>query len=162
QRRIFAKHPRGGLEFLAEHPGQRAGIAVRRESGKFRQDHGDRSAGAGTAGEQVRQGAGAGARDSERGRVPDCRPGQRDAPHRSPQVRPVGRERAGSAERTRYRPVLMTILTAIFGLLPAALSTRIGAQTQRPLAIVVIGGMLTAVVLTRYITPVLYEVLRKR
>lgn len=62
--------------------------------------------------------------------------------------------------RTRYRPVLMTILTAIFGLLPAALSTRIGAQTQRPLAIVVIGGMLTAVVLTRYITPVLYYVFR--
>lgn len=63
--------------------------------------------------------------------------------------------------RNRYRPVLMTILTAIFGLLPAALSTRIGAQTQQPLAIVVIGGMLTAVLLTRYITPVLYCVFRK-
>jgi cobalt-zinc-cadmium resistance protein CzcA len=55
----------------------------------------------------------------------------------------------------------MTILTAIFGLLPAALSARIGAQTQRHLAIVVIGGMLTAVVLTRYVTPVLYQVSRK-
>ncbi len=62
----------------------------------------------------------------------------------------------------RLRPVLMTMLTAIFGLLPAALSTRIGAQTQRPLAIVVIGGMLMAVLLTRYLTPVLYVVFRKQ
>jgi cobalt-zinc-cadmium resistance protein CzcA len=61
----------------------------------------------------------------------------------------------------RLRPVLMTMLTAIFGLLPAALSTRIGAQTQRPLAIVVIGGMLMAILLTRYLTPVLYVVFRK-
>jgi cobalt-zinc-cadmium resistance protein CzcA len=62
----------------------------------------------------------------------------------------------------RLRPVLMTMLTAIFGLLPAALSTRIGAQTQRPLAIVVIGGMSMAVVLTRYLTPVLYVMFRKK
>jgi heavy metal efflux system protein len=62
----------------------------------------------------------------------------------------------------RLRPVLMTMLTAIFGLLPAAFSTRIGAQTQRPLAIVVIGGMLMAVILTRYLTPVLYVVFRKK
>ena len=44
----------------------------------------------------------------------------------------------------RLRPIMMTALTAIVGLLPAALSTRIGAQTQRPLAIVVIGGMIAA------------------
>src|SRR5205823_6758350 len=44
----------------------------------------------------------------------------------------------------RVRPMMMTALTAIFGLLPAALSTRIGAQTQRPLAIVVVGGMVAA------------------
>jgi heavy metal efflux system protein len=62
----------------------------------------------------------------------------------------------------RLRPVLMTMLTAIFGLLPAAISTRIGAQTQRPLAIVVIGGMLMAVLLTRYLTPVLYVVFRQK
>jgi cobalt-zinc-cadmium resistance protein CzcA len=57
----------------------------------------------------------------------------------------------------RVRPVTMTALTAIFGLLPAALSTRIGAQTQRPLAIVVVGGMLTTLFLTRYLMPVLYS-----
>src|SRR5208282_3923449 len=43
----------------------------------------------------------------------------------------------------RVRPVTMTCLTAILGLLPAAFSTAIGAQTQRPLAIVVVGGMLS-------------------
>jgi len=56
----------------------------------------------------------------------------------------------------RVRPVMMTALTAIFGLLPAALSTRIGSQTQRPLAIVVVGGMITTLFLTRYLMPVLY------
>jgi cobalt-zinc-cadmium resistance protein CzcA len=61
----------------------------------------------------------------------------------------------------RLRPMMMTTLTAIFGLLPAALSTRIGAQTQRPLAIVVIGGMIAALVLNRYLTPVLYSVFRR-
>jgi cobalt-zinc-cadmium resistance protein CzcA len=50
----------------------------------------------------------------------------------------------------------MTLLTAIFGLLPAALSTRIGAQTQRPLAIVVVGGMLATMLLTNLV-PVLYS-----
>jgi cobalt-zinc-cadmium resistance protein CzcA len=57
----------------------------------------------------------------------------------------------------RVRPVMMTALTAIFGLLPAALSTRIGSQTQRPLAIVVVGGMISTLFLTRYLMPVLYS-----
>jgi cobalt-zinc-cadmium resistance protein CzcA len=57
----------------------------------------------------------------------------------------------------RVRPVMMTALTAIFGLLPAALSTKIGAQTQRPLAIVVVSGMIATLFLTRYLMPVLYN-----
>jgi cobalt-zinc-cadmium resistance protein CzcA len=57
----------------------------------------------------------------------------------------------------RVRPVMMTALTALFGLLPAALSTQIGSQTQRPLAIVVVGGMTTTILLTRYLMPVLYS-----
>jgi cobalt-zinc-cadmium resistance protein CzcA len=57
----------------------------------------------------------------------------------------------------RVRPMMMTALTAIFGLLPAALSTRIGSQTQRPLAIVVVGGMLMTLLLNRYLMPVLYS-----
>jgi cobalt-zinc-cadmium resistance protein CzcA len=57
----------------------------------------------------------------------------------------------------RLRPVMMTALTAIFGLLPAALSTKIGAQNQKPLAIVVVGSMITTLFLTRYLMPVLYS-----
>jgi heavy metal efflux system protein len=57
----------------------------------------------------------------------------------------------------RLRPVMITAWTAILGLLPAAFSTEIGAQTQRPLAIVVVGGMLFTLFLTRYLMPVLYS-----
>jgi cobalt-zinc-cadmium resistance protein CzcA len=57
----------------------------------------------------------------------------------------------------RVRPMMMTALTAILGLLPAAVSTRIGSQTQRPLAIVVVGGMLMTLLLNRYLMPVLYS-----
>jgi cobalt-zinc-cadmium resistance protein CzcA len=62
----------------------------------------------------------------------------------------------------RFRPVMMTDMTAMLGLLPAALSTRIGAQTQRPLAIVVVGGMITTLFLTRYLMPVLYSFYGRR
>lgn len=66
------------------------------------------------------------------------------------------------AGERRIRPAMMTILTAIFGLLPAALSTRIGSQTQQPLAIVVIGGMVLSLLFSLQLTPVLYRVLRTR
>jgi cobalt-zinc-cadmium resistance protein CzcA len=57
----------------------------------------------------------------------------------------------------RVRPMTMTALTAILGLLPAALSTKIGAQTQQPLAIVVVDGTCMTLVLNRYLMPVLYS-----
>jgi cobalt-zinc-cadmium resistance protein CzcA len=57
----------------------------------------------------------------------------------------------------RVRPVTMTALTAILGLMPAAFSTAIGSQTQRPLALVVVGGMTATLFLTRYLMPVLYS-----
>ncbi|HWZ88214.1 MAG TPA: efflux RND transporter permease subunit, partial [Polyangiaceae bacterium] len=57
------------------------------------------------------------------------------------------------ASEKRFRPVLMTTLTAILGLLPAALSHGIGSETQRPLAIVVIGGALNLMILTRLVQP---------
>jgi cobalt-zinc-cadmium resistance protein CzcA len=66
------------------------------------------------------------------------------------------REAIMQGAEKRVRPIMMTCFTAIFGLLPAALSTEIGAQTQRPLAIVVVGGMLSTLFLTRYLMPVLY------
>ena len=57
------------------------------------------------------------------------------------------------ASQRRFRPVLMTTLTAIAGLLPAAISNGIGAQTQKPLAIVVIGGALNLAIVTRLLQP---------
>jgi cobalt-zinc-cadmium resistance protein CzcA len=62
-------------------------------------------------------------------------------------------EAAREASEKRFRPVLMTTLVATLGLLPAALSHGIGSQTQRPLAIVVIGGSLLLATLTRLLLP---------
>ncbi len=56
----------------------------------------------------------------------------------------------------RLRTVLMTALLAMLGLLPMALSHAIGAETQRPLAIVVIGGLISATLLTLFVLPTLY------
>jgi heavy metal efflux system protein len=57
----------------------------------------------------------------------------------------------------RVRPVMITAMMAILGLLPAALSTKIGGQTAQPLAIVVVGGMTVTLFLDRYLMPVLYS-----
>ena len=59
----------------------------------------------------------------------------------------------------RLRTVLMTALLASLGLLPMALSHGIGAETQRPLAVVVIGGLVSATLLVLYVLPVLYVML---
>jgi cobalt-zinc-cadmium resistance protein CzcA len=58
--------------------------------------------------------------------------------------------------RTRVRPVVMTALMAAIGLLPAALSKGIGSETSKPLAIVVIGGLITATVLTLLVFPLFF------
>ena len=63
---------------------------------------------------------------------------------------------------SRVRPVVMTALMALLGLLPAALSTGIGSETQKPLAVVVIGGLLTATVLTLLIFPLLFGLAYRR
>lgn len=62
----------------------------------------------------------------------------------------------------RLRTVLMTAMLASFGLLPMALSHGIGSETQRPLAIVVIGGLISATLLVLYVLPVLYNMLYKQ
>lgn len=59
---------------------------------------------------------------------------------------------------SRVRPVIMTALMAAIGLLPAAISTGIGSETQKPLAIVVIGGLITSTLLTLLILPVIYSI----
>jgi cobalt-zinc-cadmium resistance protein CzcA len=62
----------------------------------------------------------------------------------------------------RVRPVLMTAMLAGLGLLPAALSHSIGSEAQRPLALVIVGGMVTTTVLTLLVLPVIYAALRGR
>jgi len=62
----------------------------------------------------------------------------------------------------RLRTVLMTALLAILGLLPMALSHGIGSETQRPLAIVIIGGLVSATLLTLMLLPTLYLVMERR
>lgn len=63
---------------------------------------------------------------------------------------------------SRIRPVVMTALMAAIGLLPAAVSTGIGSETQKPLAIVVIGGLITATILTLLVFPILYRLFNRR
>jgi cobalt-zinc-cadmium resistance protein CzcA len=62
----------------------------------------------------------------------------------------------------RLRPVLMTASVAILGLVPMLLSSGVGAETQRPLATVVVGGLLSSTLLTLILLPVLYEWLETR
>ena len=64
--------------------------------------------------------------------------------------------------KVRTRPVVMTALMASIGLLPAALSTGIGSESQKPLAIVIIGGLITATVLTLLIFPIIFWIFNRR
>jgi HAE1 family hydrophobic/amphiphilic exporter-1 len=72
------------------------------------------------------------------------------------------REALLRAGRTRFRPILMTSLAAILGLFPLALGIGPGAQMQRPLAVMVIGGLTANMLFTRMIIPVGYLVLERR
>jgi cobalt-zinc-cadmium resistance protein CzcA len=63
---------------------------------------------------------------------------------------------------SRLRPVMMTALVAAIGFMPMALSSSIGSEVQRPLATVVIGGILTSTALTLFILPVLYSLFGQR
>ena len=67
-----------------------------------------------------------------------------------------------AAALDRLRPVLMTALVASFGFLPMALNTGFGAEVQRPLATVVVGGVLSSTLLTLIVLPVLYAVVGAR
>jgi cobalt-zinc-cadmium resistance protein CzcA len=66
------------------------------------------------------------------------------------------REAAHETALVRIRPVLMTALVASLGFLPMALSTTAGAEIQRPLASVVIGGLITSTLLTALVVPAIY------
>jgi len=56
----------------------------------------------------------------------------------------------------RLRPIMMTMLVATLGLLPAALSHAIGSDSQRPFAIVIVGGLISGLVMSVFLLPTLY------
>ncbi len=81
------------------------------------------------------------------------------------QLRDYGRplmEAVIEGANTRLRPVLMTASVGSIGFLPMALSTGTGAEVQRPLATVVIGGLITATLLTLFVLPTIYHWIEKR
>jgi len=66
------------------------------------------------------------------------------------------------AVKVRTRPVVMTALMASIGLMPAAISTGIGSESQKPLAIVIIGGLITATILTLLVFPIIFWVFNRQ
>lgn len=64
--------------------------------------------------------------------------------------------------RVRTRPVIMTALMAAIGLIPAAVSSGIGSESQKPLAVVIIGGLITATVFTLLVFPVIYYIFYRK
>ncbi|MCB0631195.1 MAG: CusA/CzcA family heavy metal efflux RND transporter [Saprospiraceae bacterium] len=72
------------------------------------------------------------------------------------------RERVIMGTRQRLRPVLLTAAAAALGFLPMAISTSAGAEVQRPLATVVVGGLVTATLLTLLVLPVLYSLFERK
>jgi cobalt-zinc-cadmium resistance protein CzcA len=72
------------------------------------------------------------------------------------------REAVVQGTTLRLRPVLMTASVAVLGLVPMLISSGVGAETQRPLATVVVGGLITSTLLTLLLLPVLYEWLENR
>jgi len=71
------------------------------------------------------------------------------------------REATMEASLLRLRPIMMTALVACLGLLPAALSTGVGSDTQKPFAIVVVAGLLSRLLLGFFVNPVLYEIVAR-
>jgi cobalt-zinc-cadmium resistance protein CzcA len=66
------------------------------------------------------------------------------------------------ASLLRLRPIMMTALVACIGLLPAAMSTGIGSDSQKPFAIVIVGGLLSRLLLSIFLAPVLYAIVARR
>lgn len=74
----------------------------------------------------------------------------------------TGKDLVVSGTLIRLRPVLMTALVAIFGFLPMMLSTGIGSEVQKPLASVVIGGIVSSTILTLFVLPILYSIFENK
>jgi cobalt-zinc-cadmium resistance protein CzcA len=71
------------------------------------------------------------------------------------------RDATREASLLRLRPIMMTALVACLGLLPAAMSTGVGSDTQKPFAIVVVAGLLSRLLLGFFVNPVLYEIVAR-
>ena len=81
------------------------------------------------------------------------------------QLRQEGADRITAiqeAARLRLRPIMMTTLTTVLGLLPMAMGLGEGSEMRTPMAITVIGGLLTSTLLTLVVVPVMYSVLDRR
>jgi cobalt-zinc-cadmium resistance protein CzcA len=79
-------------------------------------------------------------------------------------LRLEGRDIRGATHEAalmRLRPIMMTALVACLGLLPAALLTGVGSDTQKPFAIVIVAGLISRLLLGFFIVPVLYEVVAR-
>ena len=70
-------------------------------------------------------------------------------------------EATSEAALLRLRPIMMTALVAALGLLPAALSSGVGSDSQRPFALVIVGGLFSRLLISVYLMPALYLVAAK-
>jgi cobalt-zinc-cadmium resistance protein CzcA len=66
------------------------------------------------------------------------------------------------ASLLRLRPIIMTALVACIGLLPAAMSTGIGSDSQKPFAIVIVGGLISRLAISIFLAPVLYALIARK
>ncbi len=81
------------------------------------------------------------------------------------QLRKEGRPIAEATRESavlRLRPIMMTAILAAIGLLPAAFSHGVGSDSQRPFAMVIVGGMLSRLVISVLVTPVLYHLVARK
>ena len=76
--------------------------------------------------------------------------------HNQHKIEPHLTDAIFNAVKLRTRPVVMTALMAAIGLLPAAVSTGIGSESQKPLAVVIIGGLVTATLFILLVFPIIY------
>ena len=71
------------------------------------------------------------------------------------------KQAAREAALLRLRPIMMTALVAALGLLPAALATGVGTDSQRPFALVIVGGLFSRLLISIFLMPVLYELVAR-
>jgi cobalt-zinc-cadmium resistance protein CzcA len=71
-------------------------------------------------------------------------------------------DRVVEGSAVQFRPVFLVLIIAVIGLLPAALNSGVGSDIQRPLATVIVGGLLSSLLMTVWMTPILYFLYERR